>query len=258
MRRMYVTFSGSNYDETTRRIVDDAPKFGADEVRVYDDEWLTEQPFRQLNAWLWDHPHKRGFGWYAWKPFIILDALSKAQDGDVVLFTDADTYPVHDLTALFEICARDGAMLFEASAWMNRQWCKRDCYVILAQDEAKYHDSKAGVARFMLFQKGPWKPYQFLIEWFTYCVNPLATTFDPSILKEELSGFREHRTEQAILTLLAHKYGYKLHREACEAGAGAPNDWELFPVLFHQRNMSDVPGATKTTAKNLGSKYRNV
>jgi len=47
-----------------------------------------------LNRWLWDHPHKRGFGWYAWKPYIIWHALSNLQAGDVVLYVDADTVPI--------------------------------------------------------------------------------------------------------------------------------------------------------------------
>ncbi len=39
-KRILITFSGAAYDNTTEIIVRDAPRFGVDEVRVYDDLWL--------------------------------------------------------------------------------------------------------------------------------------------------------------------------------------------------------------------------
>lgn len=260
-RKIYITFGGEVYDGTTALIAMLAPKFGADEVRVYDDNWLIrERPdFFELNRWLWDHPHKRGFGWYAWKPFILLDALEHAAEGDVILYTDADTFPVDDFSMLYDICARDGGiMLFKAGGNVNvrfrqSQWCKRDCYIVMNQDEPRYYEAEAGVARFMLFQKGQWRAHQFLMEWLTYCLNPLATTFERSLLAPEPAGFVEHRTEQAIMSNLAHKYRLKLYREACELGNSFPEDKDLFPQLFSQIN----PWGNKT-APCVGSKFRNV
>ncbi|HEY4503953.1 MAG TPA: hypothetical protein VJJ28_02500 [Candidatus Paceibacterota bacterium] len=256
MRKIYITFGGSIYDEMTAIIVRDGPKFGADEVWVYDDFWITQQPFYKQNKWLWEHPHKRGFGWYAWKPFIIYDALSRLQDGDIILFTDADCVPITDFSVLYDICVKDGGtMLFASQGNRHYKWCKRDCYIVMGQDNEKYRDVQAGVARFMLFQKGHWRNTQFLMEWITYCVNPLATTFDPSILGEELPGFIEHRTEQAIMTNLAHKYGLKLYREADDAGVQYSEDKDLYPQLFQQIN----PYQEKITSDvNKGSRYRNV
>ncbi len=256
MRKIYITFGGEIYDPTTKVIVDDGKNLGADDVWVYDDKWMMEQPFYTQNKWLWEHPHKRGFGWYAWKPFIIWDALSRLQDGDIVMFTDADCVPIRNFGVLYDICAKDGGiMLFAAETHRHYKWCKRDCFVTMGQDEEKYYDVQAGVARFMLFQKGHWRTTQFLMEWITYCVNPKSTTFDPSTIKEEMEGFIEHRTEQAIMTNLAHKYGLYLYREACDAGHPFDRDKHLYPTLFNQIN----PYKEKVTASvNNGSRYRNV
>ncbi len=260
-RRICITFGGEVYDGTTALAAMLAPKLGADEVWVYDDNWLINHrpEFYELNRWLWEHHHKRGFGWYAWKPFILIDALDKLAEGDVVLYFDADTFPVDDFSMLYETCARDGGiMLFKAGGNVSQrftqgQWCKRDCFIVMNQDEERYHQAEAGVARFMLFQKGPWRARQFLMEWLTYCVNPLATTFDPSVLAKEVPGFVEHRTEQAIMTNLAHKYGLRLYREACELGNSFPEDQGMYPQLFSQLN----PWGNKT-APCVGSKFRNV
>ena len=250
-----ITFSGAPYEATTKAIATNGRVFGADDVIVYDDAWLLTQDFYKQNSWLWSHPHKRGFGWYAWKPYIIWHALSGRQDGDVVLYTVADCVPVAPIEVLYERCIADGGiMLFASENHQQFQWCKRDCYVVMGQDNPKYYDVQAGVARFMLFQKGSWRTAQFLMEWLTYCVNPLATTFDVSMLRAELPGFVEHRAEQAILTNLAHKYGLHLYREACEAGNGITRDQDLYGQLFQQRN-DDV---AHVTTEALGSKYFNA
>ena len=252
----YITFSGSDYEATTRRIVEDAPKLGADRVLVYDDTWwFASEYFEALPQWL-KQTRGKGCHWFVWKPAVIMHTLLHwASDGDVVLFTDADCYPIADLSVIYRIAARDGVMLFAASSHQNRSWCKRDCLIVMNQDEPRYIDTQHGVARFMAFQKGPWKPLQFLMEWLTYCMNYRATTFDPSVLGPEHPGFVEHRTEQAIFTLLAHRYGYKLHREACDAGEppGAfPQDRDLYGQLFRQVH------STKGGIAAPGSQYRNV
>lgn len=249
---VYITFSGAPYAETTRQIVEHAPTLGADDVRVYDDAWLIRQDFYRQNAWLWAHPHKRGFGWYAWKPFIIWHALSTLHRGDMVLYVDADTVPIAPFGMLFDHCAAHGGiMLFASENHLQFEWCKRDCYLTMGQPTD--YRAPAGVARFMVFQQGPWKVTQFLMEWLTYCVNPTTTTFDPSRLGAEVPGFIEHRTEQAIMSNLAHKYDIALHREACQSGNGAARDWDLYPQLFLQHDNDD-----HVTAPVHGSAFANI
>lgn len=212
------------------------------------------------NKWFWEHPRTRGFGWFIWKPLIILDALDRVNVGDIVLFTDADCFPIADFSVLYDICARQGGqMLFHACGQNQNQWCKRDCYIIMSQDTPEYTGSQApaGNARYMLFQKGPWRPKQLLMEWLTYVCNPLANTFDVSVLAPEYPTQKQHRCEQAILTNLALKYKYKLWREIdrdpndgnclCEAGVNS------YPRMFTQDGTYSYGGPP-----GAGSVFRNV
>ncbi len=250
MKRLCITFSGAAYDESTCILVNNASHLGADQVLVYDDVWVTQQDFYSRNQWLWKHPQKRGFGWYAWKPFIIMDALERfAASDDIVLYVDADTYPVQSLHSLYRQADVDNIMLFRAGQHLNYKWCKRDAFIVMGVDTPFFHNPtlSAGVARFMLFKKGPWITKQFLAEWLTYCINPLATTFDPSILGPEVEGFVEHRTEQAIMTLLAYKYALTLHPEA---------DSEM--RIFVQDNPRPPEVSVTTAAICGGSRFRNV
>ncbi len=261
MKRIYITFSGAAYNEPTGRIYADAPRFGADQVLVYDDSWLMHQEFYRLNKWLWTFPDTqdparkpRGFGWFCWKPFIIMHALEHyCEPGDIVMYTDGDTYPIHDFRMLYDECAKiGGTMLFNAYGCNHANWCKEDCHIVMG-DWPEFRGNKDhGVARFMLFQKGRWNVQQFLMEWLVYAINPLATTFDHSRLMMERLELHEHRTEQAIMTNLAYKYGHKLYREACQNAATQPQDQELYPQLFVQ------VGCTGSSKSLEGSRYRNV
>lgn len=243
MKRIYATFSGAAYDYTTARLVEGATNYGAQECWVYDDRFLLTTPFGQSPKFQYLLNHRgvgnpnggRGLGWFSWKPWLMLDALSRCEDGDIVLFTDADTYAIHDFSMLYDECARiGGILLFSAIGCHHARWCKRDCFIRMEMDEPQWRDRQHAVARFFLFQKGTAGVTEFLNEWLQYCLDPLATTFEPSVLAPEHPEFHEHRTEQAILTNLAHKYGHKLYREACQFGADHPEDQDLYPQLFIQ------------------------
>jgi hypothetical protein len=263
MKRWLVLFSGVGYEWTTERIFNGAASHGIDEIRCYDDVWLDAHPFKKLNNHLWETKDQRGYGWMAWKPMIILDTFKVAAPGDVVMYLDSDTYWASSPTVipLYDLCARDGIVCFDCSGRPHNKWCKRDTYVVMNQDEPKYHNSMAGCARFGLWKVGDYRAEQFLYEWLAYSVNLLAVEREkvgegdrPSKLAPELpefdttlgQGFAEHRTEQAIYTLLAHKYGVPLQPEASAGGSAGPGlSWF---EQSHETHSTNGPG----------SKFRNV
>jgi hypothetical protein len=256
VKRWLITMSGANYDDTVGETVGLVKSgIGVDEMLVYDDVWLSQHPSWSIHSWLHEHPKKRGLAWYFWKAVIIQDAMRRATDGDVVGFVDADTVPIGKLDPLYHIAAANGAMLFEVTGQSNRKWCKRDCFIAMGQDSQEYWDSQAAVARFAFFKKGDYKAEDFVQQWGCYMTNRYCNTFDHSVLAPELKGYVEHRCDQAVEGLLAHKYGYHLFREACQNGNSNDANWNLYPQLFVQ-----VP-TTKhlnVTAPIEGSKYRNV
>lgn len=257
-----ICFGGSAYDDTTALIVENGPKFGADRVLVYDDRWLLESGHyeRHREMWNWGFPgpktHHRGFGWFSWKPYIILESLKHSAPDDVILYCDADTYPIADLSVIFDIARRDGIMLFASNGWTNDQWVKRDCLETMWAMDQWGAKNPHTVARFCAFRKdyealGGVSPNTRLLErWLDYATQRHCTTFDPSV-GLECPTFREHRCEQAILSVLQVKYGIRLYREACQFGDHLDMDRDLYPTLFHQIGSSKP----KTTE---GSRFRNV
>jgi hypothetical protein len=259
-----ICFGGADYDATIAEIVENGPQFGADRVLVYDDRWLTTTPFYEKHKALWSaglpgaSTRHRGFGWFCWKPYIILDALKHSAPDDVVLYIDADTYPIHDLSVIFDIARRDGIMLFASNGWTNDQWVKRDCLEAMWCMDEWGIDNPHTVARFCAFKKprfefieGESRTMALLDAWQTYSTNRRCTTFDPSAGVEH-PNFREHRCEQAILSVLQVQYGIRLYREACQFGNGFDMDWDLYPQLFEQ------VGCAGHSPVLTGSRFRNI
>lgn len=247
---------GVDYDADVGRTVQDAPRFGVNQVRVYDDVWLKAHPFYQVNKWIFDLPKGDppsgmiGFGWHCWKPLLILDTLEIAKPGDVVGYVDGDTYPLRDLSPLYETAAREGGMFFDCSGRKHSDWCSSDCFVIMGQDDDRYWDALAGCARFLFVRKGDYRSLQLLYEWQTYCLHPYANTRrkggEQTYVPQRRAGFQEHRTDQAILTNLAHKYGFPLYQEASQGSAHTPQYFEQ----VHRGHDTKNPGT--------GSRWRNV
>ena len=237
--RVYVTFGGRAYDATLERIDRDGVNFGADDVWVYDDAWVEKTTFRKTYHAHWEHPGfngvKYGYGWYCWKPFIIDHALSRLASGDLLLYTDGDTYPIADFSRLYEHCiCEEGFFLFEATGCSNRQWVKRDCLEIVDPSHFIDLDSQHATARFMVFQKGKPGVHSFLHNWLRFVTDIRCVTRDPSVLGPEHSGFTENRGDQSVFSVLAQLYKIPLHREADAFGANRDKDWDLYPQLFEQ------------------------
>lgn len=261
MRRIYITFSGAPYEAQTERTVRDAKQFGADEVWVYDDVWLKAQPYYELNKWLFDKA-VHGFGHCCWKPFVIRDACIRAEmcaeyegldfDDFVVLYVDADTYPIADLTPVFNHAANTGAMLFESQGNLNTRFTRRDCFIAMGCDREKYWGAQHACGRFAAFRVGDYLNEQLLMEWLTYSLNRRCQFWGPSEYAKDFPDFHRHSTEQSVLTILAEKYGIRLHREACQFGwpiAPGKDDW--YPQLF-------IQDGARGPETRLGSKFRNV
>jgi hypothetical protein len=260
MKKVYITFSGAAFDDTTRRIVECAPRLGADEVRVYDDAWLRGTPFYHVNRWIFERKPQMGYGWCSWKPFIILETLKGLSYDDVVLYTDADAYPIADLTPLFDYAGSfqvpQGMMLFEEQGCQHKLFTRRSCWRTMGLETIFDENAIHAAGRFQLFRKGQYVAQQFLVEWLTYSLNPECQFHDPSEDMAEDPQFIRHSAEQSVLSLLALKYSIPLHR--CPDQGGWPVAWEgkykpedTYPQVFQHDGR-------RGRYSEAGSRFRNV
>lgn len=267
MKRVCCVFSGRRYDATTRIIVEQCNAQGI-EARIYDDRWLMATPYYEQNRWIFEaigeHNIVEGFGWCNWKAFIIQQELKRLAIGDIVMYLDADTYPVSSMVPLYDMCDREaGILLFEEQGCTNLSYTRADCFVAMGRNPWDIRaDERHACGRFQLFQKGPWRTEQFLQEWLTYSVNPNCQMRHGSqyVLGGQLGGdapqFVRNSCEQSVLSNLAHNYKLPLHRTPCQNGwPHSPNcgvDGDDYDQVFFQLDSAEPRGDTS------GSAYFNL
>lgn len=86
MKRYFITFGAGNFSKRVKILEKQAK-----EVNWFDDV-IIETP-ETISSFIDEHKghfkNKRGFGYYLWKPYIILRQLEKMSDGDLLFYTDS-------------------------------------------------------------------------------------------------------------------------------------------------------------------------
>lgn len=152
-----------------------------------------------------------GDGHWLWKPYIILDLLERLRDGDWVVYSDVGRthpyalhHPVEPMVG-WAIAANGGLLpgAYIPDCGANSQWTKRDCFVRMGCDAARFWSAPQIQASFSLWQKNA-ASLDFVRQWLAFCTDPAILTDAPNVSGlPDLPGFVEHRRDQSVLTNLA-------------------------------------------------------
>jgi hypothetical protein len=180
----------------------------ADVIHSWNPSRLAVDSFTTRHADLF--PGSKGYGWYAWKPYIIQQALLAADEGDLIIYQDVGRREpilvLHRLSfwqdylkELQQECV-PGVLI----PWWgpNRLWTKQQTLTELGMDEARFRDCPQVQASWSVWQKCP-ESSDFLAEWRRLCAKRDLISGDlPHGRENECEGFIEHRWDQSLLTLL--------------------------------------------------------
>ena len=229
-QKIFINFSGSidNSDPSLiqrQKILNFTAKAYAniDKTIAWTREDLLDTEFYQNNREILDSP--RGAGYWAWKPYIILETLKQAQSDDWVIYCDVGKpFRRGDLErygnanignamytpvdALIDFARKHNG--FTPGVWiphygMAHVWTKRDCFVVMDCDNSKFHNAPHVQAGYSAWSNSD-ASIAFLEEWLHWCCNSIAISDDENTLgKPNLQKFRDHRHDQAILSNLVVK-----------------------------------------------------
>jgi len=172
---------------------------------------LLKTDFYKDNQQILDQP--RGCGYWLWKPYYILKKLEEVSDNDVVFYADcADVFLPQLIPFLRENFNNSNVMLLQG-AYKNKDWTKRDCFVLMGCDEEKYWDHNQLEAGIGFFKKTP-KTLEIVSEWLEFCKNPHILTDIPNECGyHNFPSFQDHRHDQSILTNIAIKHNLRIENE---------------------------------------------
>lgn len=217
MKIYLVNYATPNFYRSQKKLNRSALKFGVDIYVSFTHKKLKQTHFYQKNKKVLDQ--FRGGGYWLWKPYIILDTLNYASDGDLVVYCDSGTEIFKPIKPLVEICtAQSGPMLFQVHEHTNKKWTKRDCFILMDADNRYYYDAKQVCGSPQIYMKNK-KNIEFVRQWLAYCEDPRVLTDLPNTCGlENLPEFKEHRHDQSVLSILSRRYNLPIYRDPSQFG----------------------------------------
>ncbi len=217
----HISFATDRYRQAARLLARSAERFGVPKPRVYTphDTVITGLADRYPDVM----DAKRGAGYWLWKPFILRDALDRASDGTIVLYTDAAVIYVADPGPLFDLTTRHPIVLFEMMPKQAmRAWTKRDCFVALDADTPAFWDLSQVLGGFQIYRAGP-EARAFVEALCEASALPGLISDAPNTRGlPNLPEFVAHRHDQSILTIVARQHDAPVFPDPSQWGPGAP------------------------------------
>lgn len=208
MKKVFLTFGdgGENFIAARRRVADEAAATGQfDEIVECGLEAVSEEmrksPLMQ---------YSRGCGYWAWKPDIILSALSRLQFGDVVVWSDAGNVinkAPRQWKKFFKMLGNCD-MIFKKISSCALQWHRKELLEFFPTISGRQNLCFICEGSAMIFKKTPLS-MKVVTEWRNFMLLHPECVRD--VLSEDerlwqLPSFRESRHDQSVLTLIICRY----------------------------------------------------
>lgn len=155
---------------------------------------------------------KIGFGWWLWKPYLILATLNAMQGGDYLIYLDSTIEVLKNPETLIDEYNSD-IILFN-NGQLHHEYCKAECYYEMGYNSPLNQLQANGAIQ--IYRKSELSRI-FIEEYLIWCSKlPIINNdLDPTI---QHNKFKAHRHDQSILTNLAVGYNIPLYTSPCQWG----------------------------------------
>ena len=145
-----------------------------DRVCVYDDlrhPKNLKNFFKKNSAKLIE----KGYGFWAWKPYLLLDIFKSSNSGDIIVYADSgcqiSNFGESKLLSNSLICRTYGALFFKMPGYIEKNWTKKKllkCLGVL--NDEKILDSPQVQATYFYIEVNDYNQ-MMLLEWADLCVR---------------------------------------------------------------------------------------
>lgn len=204
----FTSFADTKYKATLERIKNEAKMLNVfKQIYIYDENSVDLSKHKKF---IDENP--RGYGYWIWKPKIILETLNSIPDGSYLVYADAGCTIQKDSEAgvrsILDKIDEKGLVAF---SWNGEdrecKWSKMDT---IKKINADHDDKLALIATYIYFKKNE-NSVKFVEEWLNMCESDdYKNINDVPSNESNCQSFSEHRHDQSIFSLLCHKYGIKI------------------------------------------------
>lgn len=282
-KKHFVSFADSRMQPTLSRIRQQAQAMACyDSISILNENDLDPSFVAQFKKEL--VIGTRGFGFWCWKPQVILQELKKMNEGDVLEYTDAGCHlnpkGKKRLMEYFDIAHRDGILAFQSRALnatpdnfhghflLSYQWTKGDVLDYFNVRDRNDILESGTIGSGIIFIKKCLASVKIIQQWLKAYHGDFSLINDAPSRTPNIDGFIENRHDQALWSILC-KLNKVTTLSACEyhpsakwapEGADRRNysgvDWSMFedyPILA-KRDKSvniDIKNRYKITIKRI-------
>jgi hypothetical protein len=214
-----MSFGGGsqNFHDAVLRIKNELSNANVfDDITIYTDHdlkkdtsfWNKHKEFIENNS--------RGYGYWIWKPYLIMKTFEKMNNNDILLYLDAGCeLPNNEknkdkILELINKC-NENNILYTRTGHNEKMYTKMDLIDYMNMNNDNIKNSTENQSGFIFVKKNE-KTVQFINEWYTIACNYHLIDDSPSILQNDPS-FVEHRHDQSIFSLLTKSVKYNFNNE---------------------------------------------
>lgn len=274
--RIFVTFANTPWRRARARILRQAKGMGVyDRLHGFDEHGLDGSFRAKYKEQLVEG--SRGYGYWCWKPQVILQALERMDEGDVLQYTDAgchlNTAGRWRLAEYFDMAERSatGILAFQGKPpeqplpplacapldLTEYRWVKGDLldHFGVRENTSITHTQTIGAG--VIFVRKCTSAIKLIREWASVIADGFFFIDDTPSRSPNLPGFVEHRHDQAIFSLLCKRHGVETlsaYEYWYPARDGKTPDWEVlrrYPI--HARHDAGLTiGQVVSRVKRVG------
>lgn len=208
---LFYTSKDRDYNKNLNFFLKNYKKFGIKDVFLYTEECIPKE-----FEWLYKDffiKHKRGYGYWAWKPLIIYESLKKIKKGDMLLYHDVgrSCYPFgikYSLKALAEyVKINHKGIGIAEGPFSHEEFSKRDAFYYMGCDEKECWNLNQLSATWSFWENSDLSK-KFVLDWikWSFHSNEIITDSPNKCGLPNLPKFKDNRHDQTILTNLLYLY----------------------------------------------------
>lgn len=199
---------------------------------------------------------KRGNGYWLWKPYFIRRSLERLHSGDFLFYCDSGAYFIKPVAPLIDASLETGQdiIIFELPN-RERVWTKRDAFVLMDCDSPEYSESNQRLASFSLWKKSRFT-MDFLHEYLRYAEDErVITDLENQCGLPDYPGFRGHRHDQSVLSLLTKRHGLIAYRNPSQYGNRLK---QRYPNSTYGQLIEHTRGRDNSPVSKVAARIRDL
>jgi hypothetical protein len=163
----------------------------------------------------------RGAGYWLWKYYFAVKLLndSSITEEDRIFYCDSGSEFVNSINSMIDVFDRDNlSVMTFLQLHKSAFWTKRDAFVYTNCDEPRFTETSQRVGGFFMFKKDDFS-IKFFNELLHYGQDYRIITDAPNQCGlPNYSGFRDHRHDESLISIIAKKYELYPYRNPCQFG----------------------------------------